>query len=406
VRTHFSDDMLWLPYATAEYVSVTGDDAVLAEKIPFRRASLLDQGQEERYGHYLETSASYSLFEHCRRALAKGMTSGPHNLPLIGGGDWNDGMNRVGIEGRGESIWLGWFLYSTLNRFADMCERRGQDEPAAGYRQQASDLAQAIEHAAWDGEWYLRAFYDDGSPLGSSENQECQIDSIAQSWGVLSGGGDPQRAAQAMQSVSEHLVQRSQRLVLLFTPPFDKTLRDPGYIKGYPPGVRENGGQYTHAALWSAWAFLGLGRIEEGFELFQLLNPILHADTSEKAVHYRVEPYVVAGDVSGAPPFTGQGGWTWYTGSSSWMYRLGLEGFLGLKKRGDWLEVDPRIPQNWPGFRITYRFGPATYEFQVENPDHVNQGVQQVSLNGKALPDKVIPLLQGGGNYTVLIVMG
>jgi cyclic beta-1,2-glucan synthetase len=334
------------------------------------------------------------------------MTSGKHNLPLISGGDWNDGMNRVGIEGRGESIWLGWFLYSTLNHFADLCERRGQEEPAADYRQRASDLAQSIEQSAWDGEWYLRAFYDDGSLLGTSENQECQIDSIAQSWSVLSGGGDPEHAARAMKSVSEHLVRRSQRLVLLFTPPFDQTLRDPGYIKGYPPGVRENGGQYTHAALWSAWAFLKLGRIEEGFECFQLLNPILNADVFEKAAHYRVEPYVVAADVYGAPPFTGQGGWTWYTGSSSWMYRLGLEGILGLKKKGDRLEVDPRIPQNWPGFGITYRFGKAVYEIQVQNPGHVNQGVQQVSMNGLALPDKVIPLLQDGGKHTVLIVMG
>ncbi|HJW90217.1 MAG TPA: glucoamylase family protein [Anaerolineales bacterium] len=404
VRTRISDDMLWLPYVTAEYVSLTGDNTVLTEKIPFRRAPLLEPGQDERYGQYPETSATYTLFEHCRRAMVKGMTSGPHNLPLMGGGDWNDGMNRVGIDGRGESTWLGWFLYSTLNRFADLCGRRS--EQAADYRQRASDLAQAIEQHAWDGEWYLRAFYNDGSPLGSSQNQECQIDSIAQSWGVLSGGGDPQRAARAMQSVSEHLVQRSQRLVLLFTPPFDKTRRDPGYIKGYPPGVRENGGQYTHAALWSAWAFLGVGRIEEGFELFQLLNPILLADASEKAIHYRVEPYVVAADVYGAPPFTGQGGWTWYTGSSSWMYRLGLEGFLGLKKSGDRLEMDPRIPRDWPGFRVTYRSGQATYEFQVQNPRHVNQGVQQVSLNGRALPNKVIPLSRDSGIYTVLIVMG
>jgi cyclic beta-1,2-glucan synthetase len=406
VRTRISDDMLWLPYVTAEYVSLTGDDSVLSEKIPFRRAPLLEPGQDERYGQFPETSATYTLFEHCRRALEKGMTSGKHNLPLMGGGDWNDGMNRVGIEGRGESVWLGWFLHSTFNRFADLCERRGQDEPAAGYRQRASDLAQAIEHNAWDGEWYLRGFYDDGSPLGSSENNECQIDSIAQSWSVLSGGGDPQRATRAMQSVSERLVRYEQRLVLLFTPPFDKTLRDPGYIKGYPPGVRENGGQYTHAALWTAWAFLGSGQIEDGFKLFQLLNPILHADSSGKASHYRVEPYVVAADVYGAAPFTGQGGWTWYTGSSGWMYRLGLEGILGLKKRGDWLEVDPRIPRDWPGFSVTYRFGQATYEIQVQNPGHVNQGVQQVTLNGQVLPDKLIPLSQDSGIVEVVIVMG
>ena len=405
VRTRISDDMLWLVYVTAEYVRVTGDEAILSEKVPFRYAPRLDPGQDERYGQYAETAITYTLFEHCRRALEKGRTSGEHNLPLIGGGDWNDGMNRVGFKGRGESIWLGWFLYSCLQRFAYLCDRRGQDEPAAGYRRHASDLAEAIENSAWDGEWYLRAFYDDGSPLGASENLECQIDSIAQSWGVLSEAADPQRAARAMQSVYDRLVLRRERLVLLFTPPFDKTHRDPGYIKGYPPGVRENGGQYTHAALWTAWAFLELGRVEEGFEIFQLLNPILHADGPEKAAEYRVEPYVVAADVYGAEPFVGQGGWTWYTGSSGWMVRLGVEGILGLKKRGNELKVDPRIPQGWPGFRMMYRNGAAVYEIEVQNPGGVNMGVREVLLDGRVLADGVIPL-SDAGEYEVVVVMG
>jgi cyclic beta-1,2-glucan synthetase len=406
VRTRFSDDLLWLPYATAEYVIVTGDESILTEKIPFRRSTLLDPGQAERYGVYQETNEIFTLFEHCRRAIEKGATLGHHNLPLMGGGDWNDGMNRVGIQGRGESVWLAWFLYDTLNRFADLCQRRGQDEPAAGYRHRASNLAQAIEQSSWDGNWYLRAFYDDGTALGSSRNLECQIDSIPQSWAVLSGGGNPERTVEAMRSVFERLVKLQESLVMLFTPPFDTSPQDPGYIKGYRPGLRENGGQYTHAAIWVAWASLDLGWIDPGFNIFQALNPIKHADTREKAILYRVEPYVVAADIYSAPPFTGQGGWTWYTGSSGWMYRLGLEKFLGLKKRGSSLEVTPHIPNDWAGYTIIYRYGAAIYHIQIDNPQHLNQGVLQISLDGILLPDKKIPLSVEAKEHQVNVLMG
>lgn len=406
VRTRFSDDLLWLPYATSEYVLVTGDETILDEKVPFLRTTQLVPGQAERYGIYSETAEIYSLFEHCRRALEKGTTSGPHDLPLIGAGDWNDGMNRVGIQGHGESVWMGWFLYDILNRFADLCQRRGQGEPAAGYRHRADNLAQAIEQSSWDGNWYLRAFFDDGSPLGSSRNHECQIDSIVQSWAVLSRGGDPQRTEKAMRSVFERLVKPQDSMVLLFTPPFDSSPQNPGYIKGYRPGLRENGGQYTHAAIWVAWAAIELGWIDSGYEIFQMLNPVRHADTRQKAKKYRVEPYVIAADIYSMPPFTGQGGWSWYTGSSAWMYRLGLEEILGLKKRSTYLEMMPHIPHTWAGYTITYHFGDATYHIQVDNPQHVNQGVKQVTLDGTTLLDNKIPLSEEAQTHLVTVLMG
>ena len=404
VRTRFSDDLLWLPFVTADYVTATGDESILTEKMPFLKGEPLKAEESDRYSQFDSTTETYTLYEHCRRALAKGSTAGIHGLPLMGEGDWNDGMNRVGAKGRGESVWLGWFLHATLMRFATLCALM-KDDPEP-YRRQAERLSQALEAHAWDGNWYLRAFYDDGSSLGSSTNSECQIDSIAQSWSVLSGVADPVRARQAMESVNKLLINQADQLIMLLTPSFDKTLRDPGYIKGYLPGVRENGGQYTHAAIWSVWAYASLGQGDRAGALFHLLNPVYHSDTLEKALHYKTEPYNIAADIYSVAPHTGSGGWTGYTGSAGWMYRLGIEAILGVSRVGKILKINPCIPKDWPGYKLTYQFGATRYRISVENPEGVNQGIKLVSLDGKALTDNQIPLSNDGGQHEVQVLLG
>jgi cyclic beta-1,2-glucan synthetase len=332
-----------------------------------------------------------------------------HGLPLIGSGDWNDGMNRVGEEGKGESVWLGWFLYSTLMSFSSLATNRGQGERANTWRQRASDIKQSLEREAWDGDWYRRAFYDDGTPLGSVSNTACRIDSIAQSWAVISGAADRIRASRAMAAVDKYLLQRDQKLALLFTPPFDNPSRDPGYIKGYPPGMRENGGQYTHAALWAALAFAMLGDGDKAHEVLTMLNPIRHADSPMAIERFKIEPYVVPADVYSVPPHVGRGGWSWYTGSASWFYRVALERILGFRRQGSQLLIDPCIPQTWPGFSMTYRFGTATYEISVENPLGVCTGVLAVKVDGQTVAGNLknlVALTDDGKAHRILVVLG
>lgn len=396
IRTRYSDDLLWLPYVTCDYINATGDYEILNIIEPYLSSPLLGENEHERYEIPSVAGERGNVYQHCIKAIEKGLAFGPHGIPLIGGGDWNDGMNLIGVNGKGESVWLGWFLYCVLQRMIPVCRYMGDEGRAEEYGEKAEKIIEALEKEAWDGSWYRRAYFDDGSPLGSIRNDEGKIDSLSQSWAAISAAARESRVEEAMSAVEKYLIDRKNGLIKLLTPPFYDGELNPGYIKGYLPGVRENGGQYTHAATWVIYAFSRLGNGEQAWELLDMINPINHSRTGMERMTYKVEPYVMAADVYAVYPNEGRGGWTWYTGAAGWMYRIGIEHILGIKKQGNYLVIDPCIPKKMNQYTVKYTFGTAVYEITVKNESHQNINVKKITYDGITVEGNRFELIDDG----------
>lgn len=406
IRTRFTDDLLWLPYVTINYIKRTGDSHILDEMAELLEDEPLKEGEDERYNIPYISDISTSVYDHCIRAIERSLKFGHHRIPLMGSGDWNDGMSTVGNKGKGESVWLGWFLYDILINFSELCRFKNDLNKADRYMNIAKEIAKAQEENAWDGNWYRRAYFDNGLPLGSVENTECKIDSIAQSWAIISGAANKERIKEAMGAVEQYLIKKDDGLIMLLTPPFDEGDLEPGYIKGYLPGVRENGGQYTHAAVWVIMAYAIMGDGDKAWGLFNMLNPINHANTMLEALRYKVEPYVMAADVYAVPPHTGRGGWTWYTGASGWMYNVGIQQILGFKKKGDRILFEPCIPRDWSEYNIRYKHSKdTTYSIVVRNPNRVSKGEVTISMDGGKLEGNEILLAEDGIEHIVEVTL-